>query len=240
MDRYKFGEFIYQKRKVVGLTQEELGKKLGVTNKAVSKWEVGETLPDVTMLKPLATVLGISVDELLSQKEIQVEEKKTIKTNKLLWYLVIGLAILEVLTIGIFLISNSIKISQNQVMMVDVNNYQEVLNITPMSDFLVEDQKITINSLYELNEGYYLKEDFLLTISYQINYYYYCNDGTLGVITYYNRIVDIKLTKDDLASNSSFVLEPKTEIIDFKGLKNVEINYEVTSCDGVVYKNPKN
>ena len=161
MDRYKFGEFIYQKRKVVGLTQEELGKKLGVTNKAVSKWEVGETLPDVTMLKPLATVLGISVDELLSQKEIQVEEKKTIKTNKLLWYLVIGLAILEVITIGIFLISNSIKISQNQVMMVDVNNYQEVLNITPMSDFLVEDQKITINSLYELNEGYYLEPLYL-------------------------------------------------------------------------------
>ena len=51
MDRYKFGEFIYQKRKKLGLTQEELGRRLGVTNKAVSKWEVGETTPDITAAK---------------------------------------------------------------------------------------------------------------------------------------------------------------------------------------------
>ena len=63
MDKYKFGEFLYQKRKEIGLTQEELGRKLGVTNKAVSKWEVGETLPEVTMLEPLANLLGITVDE---------------------------------------------------------------------------------------------------------------------------------------------------------------------------------
>ena len=51
MDKYKFGEFIYQKRKARGLTQDELGRRLGVTNKAVSKWEVGETLPDVTIIR---------------------------------------------------------------------------------------------------------------------------------------------------------------------------------------------
>ena len=69
MDKYKFGEFLYQKRKKIGLTQEELGRKLGVTNKAVSKWEVGETLPEVTMLEPLANLLGITVDELLTQRD---------------------------------------------------------------------------------------------------------------------------------------------------------------------------
>lgn len=41
MDKYKFGEFIYQRRKMLHITQEELGSKLGVTNKAVSKWETG-------------------------------------------------------------------------------------------------------------------------------------------------------------------------------------------------------
>ena len=65
MDKFKFGEYIYQKRKKLNITQDELGKRLGVTNKAVSKWEVGETLPDVTMLAPLAKVLNVSVDELL-------------------------------------------------------------------------------------------------------------------------------------------------------------------------------
>ena len=59
MDRYKFGDFIYQKRKALGLTQEELGRKLGVTNKAVSKWEVGETTPDITVLEPLASIFNV-------------------------------------------------------------------------------------------------------------------------------------------------------------------------------------
>ena len=50
MDKYKFGEFIYQKRKQLHKTQDELGRKLNVTNKAVSKWETGETLPDIQLL----------------------------------------------------------------------------------------------------------------------------------------------------------------------------------------------
>lgn len=41
MDKYKFGNFIYERRKKLNLTQDELGRKLGVTNKAVSKWETG-------------------------------------------------------------------------------------------------------------------------------------------------------------------------------------------------------
>ena len=51
MDKYKFGEFIYNLRIANHLTQDELGRKIGVTNKAVSKWEVGETLPDVSESK---------------------------------------------------------------------------------------------------------------------------------------------------------------------------------------------
>ena len=61
MDKYKFGEFIYQRRKMLHITQEELGSKLGVTNKAVSKWETGETYPDIQMLDSLARVLNVSI-----------------------------------------------------------------------------------------------------------------------------------------------------------------------------------
>ena len=83
MDKYKFGEFIYQKRKKQGLTQEELGKRLGVTNKAVSKWEVGETTPDITMLEPLAKELQVTVDELLKQETTIEKNEQTTKVNKL-------------------------------------------------------------------------------------------------------------------------------------------------------------
>ena len=102
MDKYKFGEFIYQKRKARGLTQDELGRRLGVTNKAVSKWEVGETLPDVTIIRNLAEELGVSVDELLTQTDVKEEQRKVSKVNKLLLTLVV---VLSVLTIGILISS---------------------------------------------------------------------------------------------------------------------------------------
>ena len=81
MDKYKFGEFIYQKRKELHMTQDELVRKLNVTNKAVSKWETGETLPDIQLLELLASTLKVSIDELLTQvkpeKEIMLKERKT-------------------------------------------------------------------------------------------------------------------------------------------------------------------
>lgn len=62
----KTGEFIAWLRKERGLTQAELGERLGVSFQAVSKWERGETLPDTAVLPDLAAVLETSVDELLS------------------------------------------------------------------------------------------------------------------------------------------------------------------------------
>ena len=80
MDKYKFGEFIYNQRKLIGMTQDELGRKLNVTNKAVSKWETGETLPDIQLLEKLASTLNVTIDELLTQrKEEKVVEKEVIK-----------------------------------------------------------------------------------------------------------------------------------------------------------------
>ena len=73
MDKYKFGEFIYQKRKQLHMTQDELGRKLKVTNKAVSKWETGETLPDIQLLELLASTLQVSIDELLTQVKPEKE-----------------------------------------------------------------------------------------------------------------------------------------------------------------------
>lgn len=61
----KFSELLYELRKEKNLTQSELAEKLGITNKAVSKWETGEAMPDTAQLLPLADILGVSVDELL-------------------------------------------------------------------------------------------------------------------------------------------------------------------------------
>ena len=66
MDRYVTGGIIRQLREKHGMTQEELANRLGVTGKAVSKWETGKGYPDITLIEPIAKALGVSVMELLS------------------------------------------------------------------------------------------------------------------------------------------------------------------------------
>ena len=65
MDYEKTGRLIQELRKEKEMTQMSLADKLGVTDRAVSKWERGKSFPDVSMLRPLAEVLGVSVSELL-------------------------------------------------------------------------------------------------------------------------------------------------------------------------------
>ena len=69
MDTLKIGKFIACKRKEKKMTQEELARILGVTNKTVSRWENGNYMPDLSLLKPLSEILGVSLNELLSGEE---------------------------------------------------------------------------------------------------------------------------------------------------------------------------
>lgn len=73
MDQVKIGKQIASLRRQAGLTQEQLGEKLGVTNKTVSRWENGNYMPDIEMLVPLAKEFHVSVDALLAGEETTVE-----------------------------------------------------------------------------------------------------------------------------------------------------------------------
>ena len=61
MDQVKIGSFIKEIRKEKGLTQEQLAEKLDVSQKSVSRWETGKTMPDLSLYEPLCEVLGIQV-----------------------------------------------------------------------------------------------------------------------------------------------------------------------------------
>lgn len=74
MDQIKTGKFIAAMRKYLGLTQETLGEKLGVTNKTISRWETGVYIPDIDKLQELASILEVSVNELLSGEKITDEK----------------------------------------------------------------------------------------------------------------------------------------------------------------------
>lgn len=75
MNTEKISKQIAVLRKAKGLTQSELGERLGVSFQAVSKWERGETLPDITLLPNLAKILETTVDFILSSDEKAVEYK---------------------------------------------------------------------------------------------------------------------------------------------------------------------
>ena len=81
MNQEKIGKLIAELRKEKNLTQEELGRKLGVTKNAVSKWERGLSLMDMSLLKPLSVVLDISIVELLNGEKIS-KEKLNEKTEE--------------------------------------------------------------------------------------------------------------------------------------------------------------
>ena len=70
MDQMKIGKFIAALRKEKGMTQEQLGEKLGVTNKTVSRWENGNYMPDVEMLSLLSNELDVSINELISGERL--------------------------------------------------------------------------------------------------------------------------------------------------------------------------
>ena len=84
MDQVKIGRFIADCRRKKNLTQMQLAEKLGITDKAISKWERGIAMPDSSIMLALCDILGISVNELLSGEEIKMENYNKEMENKLL------------------------------------------------------------------------------------------------------------------------------------------------------------
>lgn len=73
LDSIKVGNFIMEKRKSMGMTQQQLADKLNISFQAISKWENGTTYPNIEILRDLAIVLDVSVDEILAGSERDVD-----------------------------------------------------------------------------------------------------------------------------------------------------------------------
>jgi len=96
MEQTSIGKFIAKLRKEKNLSQQELGDILGVSSKTISKWECGNSLPDISLLEKLSKSLDVNIDELLSgQKGTQKEEIK--KKFPYLNTIIIGLIIILII-----------------------------------------------------------------------------------------------------------------------------------------------
>ena len=87
MDQIKIGKFIATLRKEKDLTQEQLGEKLGVTNKTISRWENGNYMPDIEMLSLLSKEFDVSINELISGERLLLDDFKKAADNPMRWML---------------------------------------------------------------------------------------------------------------------------------------------------------
>ena len=120
MNQIKIGRFIAECRKKVNLTQMQLAEKLGITDRAVSKWETGKSLPDSSVMLELCDILKITVNELLSGEKISMENsnqkneqllldlaKETEQKNKIIWTSMWVIMIVSMIALftGIFIVA---------------------------------------------------------------------------------------------------------------------------------------
>lgn len=222
MDKYKFGDFIYNKRKSLGLTQDELGRKLGVTNKAVSKWETGETLPDIQILEMLAGALNVTIDELLTQNAPKVEVKY-LEPKKSLFKpiaLILGAIMLIAITLlSITLIPDDEYIAKH--------NALDYYSINICNSAVINEKQITIsgNVIEKKNIA-----DTNMKLSLTVQYLYKSTNGVVAEILYLNRVVEVN------EENMSFelTLSPKNEILNFESFYGFDVSYEIIEVSGNV------
>ena len=118
MDQIKIGKFIAECRKKQGLTQMQLAEKLNITDRAISKWENGRSMPDSSIMLELCDILKITVNDLLSGEKVNMENinqkneqllldmaKELERKNKTIWTSMWAIMIVSMTTLiaGIFI-----------------------------------------------------------------------------------------------------------------------------------------
>lgn len=144
------GKNIGEYRKIAGLSQLDLAKKLNYSDKAISKWERGESLPDIIILKQIADIFGITVNDLIGYKDTRkkkIDLKKIVQNKKLLLSLSVGLVWLVATVIFVFM---------------------QLLNLLNNYNWLVFVYAISASSIVSIIFFIKWKKTILLTISESI------------------------------------------------------------------------
>ncbi len=206
MDQKRIGHFIAKLRKEKNLTQQELADQLYVTDRAVSHWENGRRLPDISLLKNISDILGVSVNELISGEKFKdnniikksddniIKTLKDNKKNKQIFKLII-----LVLSIMLILLIAFAKITLKK-------------NIKPKIKLFSINVQQSENTKWNSNEQLHIKLYDLDSVDlctengncYDI--FYAFENNTMDRITlsdYLNKQVEINVLKSETLSDSS-------------------------------------
>ena len=207
--------------KELNLTQDNFGKMLGVTNKAVSKWEIGEMMPDIQLLPSIAKIFDVTIDELLTQNK--PEEKIVYKKAKIRFHIIqavisfILLCIVIALSIIIFNSKKSIDLDLNNVQEYIVVNYDHIEGLS--------NEKIIIQGNITKNKKI---DDLHLVLSFTIQYEYLDSNNEIIEILFLERIVNIS----DEENNFELILEPNDKSINFNSPYSIDIIYVYKEVSG--------
>lgn len=179
MNQEKIGKFISELRKEKKLTQEGLAEKLNITKNAVSKWERGLSLMDISLLKPLSEILGVSVSELLNGQKLEnvdddiINDTITSSTktyvkrekNRFIKKIIISIFIFIVLIFSTLVIVSELNYG---IVPLGSKMYIDMPNITSLTikkqadkcmDLILNKDIDNLNELVVSNQNYLLLED---------------------------------------------------------------------------------
>lgn len=235
MDQRKIGKLIEKYRKQKKLTQKELANRLGVSNTAVSKWETGNNLPDISMLEPLSDVLEVDILELLKSQKSSHEDtsKKFIKVKKHKLYKVILFIIAFISTICI---TNTITYSKANYKLTNYKKKEtEVYSIsTPvdsdiyLSGYIIFNDKnnlVILDQLRILND-----EEINLSKVKEISVKIKVGEEILLIRKNYTEKENNKTLNESLLDTNNRIFKPT---INLKKRKNDELSINIE----IFYKN---
>lgn len=112
MKKETFGDMITALRKEKGMTQLELAEKMGVTDKAVSKWERDLSYPDINTFPKLAEIFNVSTDELMQVKASKDEKASSKKVSQIVNLILTGVALAMGIAVVVLSFINEIKVNE--------------------------------------------------------------------------------------------------------------------------------
>ena len=261
MDNKKFGDFIKELRKEKQLTQKELGEKLNITDKAISKWERGLSFPDIAVLKDLAEFFEIDISELLNgergkkqeidiEKAIQeaienyknIEEKKKEKVQKVKKRIGVISIIIFVFALILQIVYLIIFKRHNYEYMIDALEYiiNQIMILSATSSIILLLKKKKINIII-----------YFMTVIFTIaNIAFLCNNGlkNKSVVSFSNDFSNeliLKINNDTgsikLYRNAKlFIFAKENEQFDYELKGRIKKQWIENDICGITYKDKNN
>ena len=261
MDNKKFGDFIKELRKEKQLTQKELGEKLNITDKAISKWERGLSFPDIAVLKDLAEFFEIDISELLNgergkkqeidiEKAIQeaienyknIEEKKKEKVQKVKKRIGVISIIIFVFALILQIVYLIIFKRHNYEYVIDALEYiiNQIMILSATSSIILLLKKKKINIII-----------YFMTVIFTIaNIAFLCNNGlkNKSVVSFskdFSNELILKINNDTgsikLYRNAKlFIFAKENEQFDYELKGRIKKKWIENDICGITYKDKNN